>query len=75
MTTQTLSERQEGILEGLREAEKIARLDLRVDIAKDCGYEPSWQKGRWMVADELSDLIGKLVRDDGVSANAREGGK
>lgn len=72
MTTQTLSERQEGILEGLREAEKIARLDLRVDLAKDCGYEPGWQKGRWMVADELSDLIGKLVRDDGVSEDGKK---
>ncbi len=57
---ETLSDFQQGMLEGLHAAERIARTDMRIDLAKDCGYEPGWQKGRWMVADDIAALIAKL---------------
>lgn len=45
-----------GFRDAIKMAQDIARRDLRVDLAKNCGYVPSWQKGRWMVADELAVL-------------------
>lgn len=53
-----------GFRAAIRIAWNIARRDLRSNLAKNYGYVPAWQKGRWMVADELSALaVGEDVMD------------
>jgi hypothetical protein len=51
---------QEGFLEGLRMAERLARRDYRVDLAREWGVVPGWQQGRWGVADQLQQGIEQI---------------
>jgi hypothetical protein len=46
-----------GFDAALGAVERMARRDCRVALAKSCGYVPGWQKGRWMVADAVAELI------------------
>lgn len=53
-----------GFRAAIRIAWNIARRDLRGNLAKNYGHVPAWQKGRWMVADELAAFaVGEDVMD------------
>lgn len=43
-----------GFENALQMAHDAARRDHRNEMAKGCGYVPGWQRGRWMIADELA---------------------
>lgn len=54
-----------GFRSAVEMAERMARRDLRVDLAKKCGYVPAWQRGRWTVADQLADILKEICAADG----------
>lgn len=59
-----------GFKTALEMCENLARRDQRVELAKSCGYVPGWQKGRWMVADDIAARIKVIEADaDGEAAD------